>query len=256
MAVRKPPVKVLKPTVGLWRDSYHRYYYNGAGPFPSVTTILGIIDRPQLIEWAKRETARSAVKHLEMLSTMLLQGGEEATVAWLKQIPDYKADVAGDFGTRVHAVAEQLARGQEVALLPELEPYVEAYRGFLADHHVKVYATERLVFNTRYGYGGTYDLAAEVDGTPDVLLDIKSGRTAGYPEEELQLAGYRFAEVEADEGGPLYPIRKFKATAILHLRPDAYPEGYRLIAFSADRDDFKTFIAALHLYRWKKENDV
>lgn len=248
------PTKSI-PTAGLWRDRYHRYYYNGTGPHPSVTTALGVIEKPQLVEWAKRETAASAVRNLTMLTTMLAQGGEAATIAWLKGIPDYQRDVAADFGSRVHTVAEQLARGEAVELDPALDPYVEAYRGFLADHKVKVYATERLVFNTRYGYGGGYDLAAEVDGTPDVLLDIKSGKSAGYPEEELQLAGYRYSEVEGDEGGPLYPIRKFKATAILHLRPDAYPQGYQLMPFSADRDAFKTFLAALHLYRWKKEND-
>ena len=48
--------------VGLVRDARHRYSWNGGPLYPSVTTILGIKDKPALVGWAKCETAACAVR--------------------------------------------------------------------------------------------------------------------------------------------------------------------------------------------------
>src|ERR1035437_5876964 len=75
--------------VGLVRDARHRYSWNGGSLYPSVTTILGIKDKPALVGWAKRETAACAVRNLDVLERMVRSGGPQAAVDWLKRIPDY-----------------------------------------------------------------------------------------------------------------------------------------------------------------------
>ena len=43
--------------------------------YPSVTTILGIKDKPALVGWAKHETTACAVRNLDVL-TRIVQGGD------------------------------------------------------------------------------------------------------------------------------------------------------------------------------------
>src|ERR1035437_10144220 len=82
--------------VGLVRDARHRYSWNGGPLYPSVTTILGIKDKPALVGWAKRETAACAVRNLDVLEAMVRSGGAQAAVDWLKRIPDYARDASAD----------------------------------------------------------------------------------------------------------------------------------------------------------------
>ncbi|HEY1167723.1 MAG TPA: hypothetical protein VGE81_01900, partial [Candidatus Limnocylindrales bacterium] len=74
--------------IGLVRDARHRYSWNGGPLYPSVTTILGVKDKPALVGWAKRETAACAVRNLDVLERMVASGGAGAAIEWLKRIPD------------------------------------------------------------------------------------------------------------------------------------------------------------------------
>ena len=153
------------PTLGLVRDARHRYSWNGGPPYPSVTTILGIKDKPALVGWAKRETAACAVRNLEVLERMVKSGGPQAAVEWLKRIPDYTRDTAADLGTAVHAMAEAIGRGEPAAVDETLRPYLAAYRrDFLDAFAPRFLAVEAMVCSERYEYGGTADAFAEIDG--------------------------------------------------------------------------------------------
>ena len=37
------------PTVGLFRDDRHHYYWNGEGPYPGVTSVIKALDKPALM---------------------------------------------------------------------------------------------------------------------------------------------------------------------------------------------------------------
>jgi hypothetical protein len=162
--------------VGLVRDARHRYSWNGGPLYPSVTTVLGIKDKPALVGWAKRETAACAVRNLDVLERMVRSGGAQAAVDWLKRIPDYARDASADLGSAVHAAAEAIARGEPVPLAEEVGPFIAAYRrDFLETFQPRFIAVESMVCSERYEYGGTADAFAEIDGEI-WLLDYKTGR--------------------------------------------------------------------------------
>ena len=124
--------------LGASRDARHVYAFKDAKVavegLPGVTGIIKTVDKSgPLVGWAKRETARSAVDNLDMLQTMKAASGRDATIEWLKRIPDYQRDTAADLGSAVHAFAEQIARGESIVVTEAEQPYVEAYRRFLAD---------------------------------------------------------------------------------------------------------------------------
>src|SRR5688572_29161410 len=121
------------PTIGLHRTPKHEYYFNGDGPYPGVTAVLGIIDKPALVEWAKRETAECAVRNWDLLDGMRGVGGDALMVDWLKRIPDHVRDNAANRGTRIHAAADAYVRGEPVDVSAEEMPFLDAYRRFLEE---------------------------------------------------------------------------------------------------------------------------
>lgn len=236
-------------TVGLTRDAAHNYFLDGAGPIPSVTNVLRVVDKSgPLVGWAKRETARCAVDNLDVLNRMVASGGKPAALAWLKGIPDYQRDTSADLGTRIHDLAERVVRGEDVTTNDEEAPYVEAYRRFLAAHRPKFLAVEEMVCSLRHNYAGTFDSIAVIAGER-WLLDIKTG-TGVYPETALQLAAYAAADFIGRPGDPTrYPVPRVKRFGVVHVRP----EGAKLVPFAVDRTTFAAFLNARRLHDWRSE---
>jgi hypothetical protein len=120
-----------------------------------------------------------------------------------------------------------------------------------------VVSSEKAVYSLN-GYCGTYDLLVlfECDCHRGLwLIDIKTSKSY-YPEYGLQLAAYRWADYIVLPGDPhLYPMPDIQHTGILHLRPDQYQEGWRLIEYPTTyEDDYLVFLGALEAFRWRKAN--
>jgi hypothetical protein len=232
--------------VGLVRDARHRYSWNGGPLYPSVTTILGIKDKPALVGWAKRETAACAVRNLDVLERMVRTGGGQAAIDWLKRIPDYARDASADLGSAVHAAAEAIARGQSGPVAEDVGPFVAAYRrDFLEVFRPRFIAVEAMVCSERYEYGGTADAFAEIDGEI-WLLDYKTGAGV-YPDTALQLGGLARAQFIGYPGDPVqYPVPFATRFGVVHIRP----EGARLLPVVVNRETVAAFLDARRLYGW------
>src|SRR5664280_1345994 len=232
--------------VGLVRDARHRYSWNGGPLYPSVTTILGIKDKPALVGWAKRETAACAVRNLDVLERMVRSGGAQAAVDWLKRIPDYARDASADLGSAVHAAAEAIARGQSGPVSEDVAPFVAAYRrDFLEVFRPRFIALEAMVCSARYEYGGTADAFAELDGEI-WLLDYKTGAGV-YPDTALQLGGLARAQFIGYPGDPVqYPVPFATRFGVVHIRP----EGARLLPVIVNRETVAAFLDARRLFGW------
>jgi hypothetical protein len=234
------------PAIGLIRDGRHRYAWNGGPQLPSVTTILGIKDKPALVGWAKRETAASAVRNLDVLSRMVAHGGAQAAVDWLKKIPDYQRDASAELGSAVHAAAEAIARGESGPIDEAVRPFVAAYRrDFLEIFRPRFLALEAMVCSLRYEYGGTADAFAEIEGEI-WLIDYKTGAGV-YPDTALQLAGLARAQfIGRPNDATQYPIPPATRFGVLHIRP----EGARLLPVVVDRATVAAFLDARRLFAW------
>jgi hypothetical protein len=257
------PFALATSSVGLYMTEDHRYWVNGEGPFPSVTTVLDVLHKQPLVEWFKYQIALSAMLHLPELIGKSVEDG----IAYLLTFPDAIRDRAGNLGTQVHSLANMQGlapQGSETAaegfgVPDEAFPYLEAFRGFLGFLEAqggRIISSEHAVYNKLEGYCGTYDLIISFRGET-WLLDIKSGK-GYYPDFGLQLAGYAHAEYIVLPNDPtLYPMPLIDRTAVLHLRPDAYPGpmqyGWRLVEYPTTDRDYYAFLAALELWKWKAE---
>lgn len=198
----------------------------------SVTTIIGVLDKPALLYWAAEETARAAVAIAGSLPQRIAEDGEEQVVRWLRDArfrrPKNRLS-ATSLGTCVHDACETYALTGQRPSLDELEAIVrrEGGPGFEGegvaaeaavldrildqfdrwlDRFQPTYdATEVVVYSPRWGYAGQADAFLRIDGVR-LIVDYKTSRDgydgrgnpkSPYPEAALQLAAYRYAELAA-----------------------------------------------------------
>ena len=192
-----------KPVQQTTRDG--RFYVLEDGTrLPSVTTVLSSIGKPALVTWAanlERELVMEAAADLNEDMKALTAMSRPSYLSTLgRRLGDIKAhhresEKACDIGSAAHAAVEhtlKTALGLTVSPAPRLGPEAAcAYAAFQAwakEHDVRPIRVEDRVWSRRYGYAGTTDLLAEVDGVL-TLVDFKTSK-AIYAESTLQVAAY------------------------------------------------------------------
>lgn len=231
--------------VGLCRDGNHRYYWAGEQIPVSVTGVLGVIAKGGLVPWAAKQVAEYAVANADLFTTMLERGDRDGAIRWLKGEPFAKRDKAADLGTRVHALAEAIATGQDVTVAEDEAPFVNAYLAWREATQPHYRLVEEMVANLQHGYAGTFDAMALIDGNL-WLLDYKTS-SGTYAETALQLAAYANAEFIGKPGDPKrYRLPKPTRYGVVHIRP----EGAELVEYHVTDFEWHAFLAALRLSQW------
>ena len=157
---------------------------------PSVTNILGVLDKPALTSW-------KIERHLETADKNPRQP-DEPVAFWKKRIGDLAyqetADAA-DLGSKIHAAMERVFDGQPVP--EEYIPYLSPVTQWVSTTGILVTAREKRLVNVREGYAGTADVLFTWDNGKGMgILDYKTKRTKpgekveAYNEHKRQLAAY------------------------------------------------------------------
>ena len=237
--------------LGLTRDDAHVYGWNDGRtvrwPIPSVTSIIRVVDRSgPLVGWAKRVTAEAALDWRADLDNWVTQFGRDAAKSMLTAKATAERDAAAGLGSRVHALADDVAHGRPVTISDQELPYLRAYQRFLDERRPRFLHSERMVCNLAADYAGTCDWFAEIDGEL-FIGDNKTGKGV-YAETALQLSAYANAEFIGQGGDPKrYRVPRTTKAAALHLKPDG---TYNLIEFGIDGETFAAFLAARTIYGW------
>jgi len=173
-------------TYGSWNERTRVYDIPGVPyPLPSVTSIIGMKDKPALVTWAGNMAAEYAIEHRDALASL----EPEAAVAAVKGAWRRKRDKAANFGTAVHLAIET---GETP---PEDDPRAGYVRGSiraLNDLGVDVTHQELEFVSMQHNYAGTADVVGtNLNGR--VILDWKSGKGL-YPEAAMQLVALMNAD--------------------------------------------------------------
>ena len=213
----------------LWRDE----------TFDSVTTILsGGIPKPALTNWAAKSVAEYVAANLDEVRAIASKN-TAAAIDLMKGSPWRQRDAAALQGSAIHAWAEAHVLGQDPPAPPKAhKPYLDGFLRFLDEWQPAYEMSEATVYSRQYGYAGTLDAIATLDGAR-TLIDYKTGKGV-YGEVALQLAAYRFAEFVGMPNGDEVPMTPVDGAAVLHLTPD----GYVLIPVTADEVAFRFFLYA------------
>lgn len=236
----------------------HYYVVDGKKADGVTTLIKNGRPNPALIGWAARQTAEYVADHLDVV-TELAEAGRDPLIGALSKIHVAVLQKAANRGTRVHTVAEKLAKDFEVEYDDDIAGHVEAYVMFLEQWQVRPVLVEAVLASRRWGYCGTCDLVADVvtagdidlqaapwltdpipAGTPlRMLLDIKTSTSGIWPDTAYQLAAYAGAEVYVAADGSEQPVEALgiQQHAAVQVRSD----GADVIPLDSGPDTFQTF---------------
>lgn len=247
-----------------------RFYETPAGALPSVTTILGCIGKPALLNWyakTEREMVIEAAANLyedapaapkmsrpTYMTTLTARLGKEK--AGKKEL-----DKACEIGSACHALIEWNLRkevGQVVGPEPKLAgPALWAFAAWerwRQSVNLEPLWIEQTVFSATHQYAGTIDLVAWLDLPPAgrtlAVLDWKTGK-AIYPEARLQNVAYAWAyhEMGHADAPPVGVIVRLPK-----LEKD--PEFETLtVAREEWSPNFHAFLAAKELWVWLQEQE-
>jgi hypothetical protein len=192
----------------------------------SVTTVIGVLEKPALLYWAAQQAADAAVDDLATWQAMAADRGRAEAVKWLRDArfrPPKHLLSAASLGTIAHKMCEQYALtatrptkdevselvareipdGDVAGEVDVLGRMLNCFDDWLARFQPSYQATEVCVYSPTYGYAGSADGFLTIDGLR-TIFDIKTSRDSydnrgnlrkPYPEQVgLQLAAYRFAE--------------------------------------------------------------
>lgn len=195
-----------EPDPATGREKWRSYHVNGQ-KLPSVTTVLGMLDKPGLVWWSEK---LAVVGCIELAREGKLPIKPEAALGQLTnrglrhfQVAEQKADR----GKLSHEDLVHLAAGRE---LPALDTYpldqqnfARGLAGLVADMRPTIHESEQMVASVEHGFAGRPDMVVTLgaeqlpNGAPlprgRGLLDLKTHdkmpRTkpsATFPEGQLR----------------------------------------------------------------------
>lgn len=237
-------------------EKKHRYELDGK-PLTGVTTILGVITKPSLIQWAADETA----KHLGWVNPKYETPDVEKLVlptdkqAYFDLLCEARVqhckrkEKAGDIGTEAHKHIENIvieaikSDGYVNELLvfktdnKQIEVMVNHFIKWAIDNKVKFIESEKRLYSVKHWYAGTCDLVFEMDGKR-YIGDIKTS-SAIYNEHFFQMAGY---EIALEEMG----YEKVDGYLVINLKKDG---KFDLKVAENTEINKQAFLHALGLYQ-------
>jgi hypothetical protein len=226
-------------------EGNHRYTLDGK-PVPSVTTILGVLDKPAIPKWAAKTVAEYVAQNPDAIET-LRSLGENGMAKALADVPWKKMSDAGARGTTLHDYADRLLREEEVDVEDDLVPVIEHALQFLEDWAIDPIIVEQPVAHRGDWWAGKPDLIASFadpnSGRTGIgIFDWKSGK-AMYPEYAWQLAAYGHAEFSMI-GDDESPLPQIGASFGVQIRAD----GYDVFPFKYGPDVYAEFVAIRNVY--------
>lgn len=243
----------------------HTYYrVDGASPVrvPNATTILSILDRPALKQWAANQCAEAfptawdveSPKTVEEVPAWLESTSRTARYAWKRT-----SQTALDIGSAAHNAIEKLIRDNLGATITKATPVprvemptasqadrdaaqncVRAAHAWMHGVEFRPIATEQKIYSWLYDYCGTMDTKGWVEDKL-TIIDWKSSK-AIYDEYYYQLAAYLMADAEMT-GEP--------AVQRIVCQLGKTSGKFNPVTRSATHQhaDFMVFLGALFLYR-------
>ena len=178
----------------------HTRYKNKKGEIvPGVTTVLGLLSKPQLVKWA---------------NNLGLQGIDSSKYV----------DKMASIGTLAHYMVEcYLTKTSQdlTAYSPEeidkAENALISFFEWERQYEIEPLGNEMRLLSEEFGYGGTVDFYCKINGKFN-LVDFKTGK-AIYNEHIIQLAAYRQLLVENG-----YPVQEVRILRIGRTEEEGFEE--------------------------------
>jgi len=233
----------------------HTYTLNGK-KLTGITTVIGVLAKPALIQWAANEAVKYIFENRERFDEQNPNSVSlEVVCAEARTAHTKKKDAAAEHGTDAHALVEEYINEcmETFGGKPHTEEPPESIGKFVdwavgnVDHFL---FSERQMFNKKLFLAGTADFACVMKDGKKLIGDFKTSSGIFGIDYFLQCAGYKIlAEGEGDT--------PYDGCVIVRLGkkgPSDFEVSYRYDS----KTDVEAFMACLTIYRaqatFKKPN--
>ena len=264
---KKAPRKVIMNV----QKGKERTYSTPIGDLPSVTTVLGIINKPWMVAWVlkmAREASAKAIIKLKDAGTLMDM--DEATLedVFKESNKSYEgvAKEATDLGSLLHGAVEFYYKERHDYLPEDFAMFlgemygelfgnmVRAFFELLIKNKLTVLLSEHTVYST-HGYAGTLDLTLKYEDTGAVFVtDIKTTKKErfreGVPSDiAMQLTAYKKAALEMG----LLPVGVPYGRAVMRIDKINPLKDSSFITLGTDEmEDWTGFLNLLKHYQYIK----
>ena len=208
------------------------YNFDGI-EYPSVTTVLGILDKPALVGWAAGLAVDWCIENKARIDHP--QFKHNAMNGWRDV-----SKQACDIGSEVHHIINNLHQGHDTqSERPEVQNAVLAHLDWEKQNAVTIEASEVPVHDKLLMFAGTLDAVAIIDGER-CLIDYKTSK-AVYNEYKYQVAAY------ARAWDRMHQDKKIKRLFIVRLDKET-GESEVVETTKTRREDEEVFKTILMLY--------
>lgn len=246
----------------------------------SVTSILNVIGESDgLVWWARRGVAEVAIDTQSQWRPHVDAGDRKAAVDFLANAHNRQNDEDKDRGSKLHDLLLQwtLDGARPACDDPALAAYLDHFDRWLDDYQPEFEAAELTVYHPGYGYAGTLDAIAVVDGlrcvvdwkTKERAFDARGKPATPFAAQAvLQINAYARCELAAafrarrhePRFSPrlyaLSPDEQARAVELPHVDAGLLvmltPEHCTAYPCRLGQDIFRSFLHAIEVYRWVK----
>jgi hypothetical protein len=227
------------------------YHIPGANePYPSVTTVLSIINRTQLNEWEKREAVESAIRALTSAGVERLTDPAfvKTVVSNALSAPTAIGRRASVAGTSAHdrldnillMTSEQRQEFMKTVTDPSDAAVLGGFLTWEKDCGVKLIQQDTFVYSHTHKFAGAMDAVGLTHAGALVALDWKTSNRL-YSSNALQVAAYSIAWNE------MFPQRQITEAFVVRFAKDV-PQ-YESARVASLHECQTAFLAALCLWR-------
>lgn len=239
----------------------NRFYLvpGSSEPYPSVTSVLSVLNKSQLNAWAVRQAAGALLERLQGEPTLLERTRSDSTaaaevVSAACSSASTIADEAASVGTQAHQAIDDaiLVDAQARAALRQrvhdrtVLNVLDGFELFERQSAIALRHSEVVVWSHRHKFAGTIDAIGALPSGELVALDWKTSN-ALRDVYALQLAAYTLAWNEMN-GDAVAPIRN--GIVVRFDKKRAHFEARQVAGMGESQ---ATFLSALNLWRWRSK---
>lgn len=248
MAVARKKISEDVPKEGFFFDDNNHLYFLDGKPLHGVTSVLGVIAKPALIQWAANEAIKFVRENASYKRQKLLRKGyvviKDKFLEQARYAHAQKRDTAAEQGTDVHAEVERYVK--DCVELYEGKPFVAYAEGsaiapfvdWARKEDVRFISSEHKLYSKELWVAGTCDLVFEKGGK-QYVGDVKTYAKIWDRTPFFQCAGYGVMWKEM-QGAPI------DGYCVLRLSKDGSFED--MWSFDVEGDT-QAFLSALTLYK-------
>ena len=213
---------------------------------PSVTQVLGIMDKPGLNSWKVTQAVMATLQWPRLPN--------ESEDAWCKRVIAMSREQvvqAADLGTEIHDALEKATNGDPYK--DELRVYVQPVLDWIQEKEITFVEREKIVVSKEHGYAGTADVFFRFGNEGRGILDYKTRKTIkGKPVQKYDGQGQQLAAYAATYWGERNLKEVLAANVIISTTE---PGRIEVIKHENLEDDFHAFLCCCDLWRYQKGYD-